>query len=707
VAIRVATQDGNWSDTATWGGSAAPGDGDSAHIPSGIDVTVDANTTVGLGAALSAPQSSSDNITSCSATAGGSLPDGSYFFFYTNVDGSGNESGPSGEMTVTLGGGNNTITYTVPALPGGISSRNIYLSDTGGTTFSGRLYKTGETGTSGNTLSSASWTDGTTTYANAARPPVAIAVFGALAIGAGFSLTVKGDVVMVDAPVTGGAGSSFIGNVPASTVYRVLVGTDSGQASAKITLTGTSGSKFTVDRTGTGTWMWTAAMRGHSGGTQANGHGGYALTHCNVTDMGSASVNAIEFNDFGGHEFSLTNCVVSNCGQIYFVNSPDTTSVLRFVDSTIRGALGTYGLSYEVSGTTPSGGGARVMTGCVFDCAVRFSMNGFTVEDNLFFGTRNHQGGTSASFDGNLVVFTTNASELVLNADLSNNWLLAWNGGASINNVHWVDPSGSGLTIECAGNVWECPTGTGGGDCMYIGSGQATVNAHNNIGLPDLTGVYETGFLLNMAKNGSSTNTGQCNHNTWFAGIQAMMGTESAQYAGMFTSCKSNYVEANNTGYIVSGGAGTEVQDTLAAANATHNGKFEVAAGSEGGGYDYDMSGSPGANDVAEDPAFSGGWPSVKAWGASLGLTGTDTEIIDDTLAALKLRNDPSWDSDFSVANYVAYVRAAVRPTNENYRAAGHDGEDIGAVAMAYNPALHPFPQAFAPNPTTWQAVDY
>lgn len=42
----TATQSGNWSDSATWGGSGVPGDGDTATIGA-FTVTVDVNTTVG------------------------------------------------------------------------------------------------------------------------------------------------------------------------------------------------------------------------------------------------------------------------------------------------------------------------------------------------------------------------------------------------------------------------------------------------------------------------------------------------------------------------------------------------------------------------------------------------------------------------------------------------------------------------------------
>ncbi len=46
-AARTSSQSGPWSASATWGGSAAPGDGDTATISTGHVVTVDVNTTVG------------------------------------------------------------------------------------------------------------------------------------------------------------------------------------------------------------------------------------------------------------------------------------------------------------------------------------------------------------------------------------------------------------------------------------------------------------------------------------------------------------------------------------------------------------------------------------------------------------------------------------------------------------------------------------
>ena len=47
MAAYTSTTTGNWSSTATWGGSGPPGTGDTATIANGTTVTVDVNTTVG------------------------------------------------------------------------------------------------------------------------------------------------------------------------------------------------------------------------------------------------------------------------------------------------------------------------------------------------------------------------------------------------------------------------------------------------------------------------------------------------------------------------------------------------------------------------------------------------------------------------------------------------------------------------------------
>jgi hypothetical protein len=686
LAIRTATQDGNWSNTATWGGASAPGDGDSAHIPSGIDVTVDANTTVGYGAALTAPQASADNITSVSATAGGSLPNGTYFFFYTNIDGSGNESGPSGEHTVTLTTGNNTITYTLPALPGGISSRNIYLSDANGTTFTGRLYKTGETGTSSLTLSSASWTDGTTTYANAARPPFAIVVFGTLTVGTNIALTVKGDVVMVNAPITQSAGSDFIVNVPASTVYRVLMGTDSGQASALWTISGTSGSVCGVSRTGSGTFNVQPAGRGHSGGTMANSPGGFDWTYVDVDDLGSSSVDALLVNDLGGRNMKMHNVIFDGCGRLQFDGPGDGTSHWSWLDTTVRNSTSSGNIISWEAGPNTVSTGTREFKRCVIDGAMRYSKNGFEWDDNIMHGDRNEQGGNAISFDGNFVVCNAPSPEVILNISHTDNCFLGYAGNSSAFNnwhclIHNTAPAGR---IVADGAIFDCPYSTGGGDLLYYGG--IDVDAIRCIVLPDLTLTYEAGCLLNMSKNGGNTNTYTAKHNTAFAGVQAVALTETAGYLNMLAEYKSNlgWGPSGDGGWHVTD-LGTDFEDTLSAANCLNNWGWRLAAGSEGLGFDTPMSTPPGGTNQTGDPSFVKADANILTWGVANGITGAnDVAKITNTLTEMKKVNDRSgFDSSYTISAYRTYIRANMAPTNVSLQNAGHDGVTIGAVEFA------------------------
>lgn len=64
MAAYTATQSGNWSDAATWGGSGPPGDGDTATVGA-FTVTVDVDTTVGT-----SPNDTTTNVVNKSSATG-------------------------------------------------------------------------------------------------------------------------------------------------------------------------------------------------------------------------------------------------------------------------------------------------------------------------------------------------------------------------------------------------------------------------------------------------------------------------------------------------------------------------------------------------------------------------------------------------------------------------------------------------------------
>jgi methionine-rich copper-binding protein CopC len=105
---------------------------------------------------------------------GGALAAGNYYIAYTWVDEDGNETtiGTSVSAQLTVGS-TNIPRVTIPALPSGAVSANIYVSDTGGTNTAVKLYKTGVTTTTAD-LALGTWLDAdgdAVTFANAKAKP--------------------------------------------------------------------------------------------------------------------------------------------------------------------------------------------------------------------------------------------------------------------------------------------------------------------------------------------------------------------------------------------------------------------------------------------------------------------------------------------------------------------------------------------------------
>lgn len=100
---------------------------------------------------------------------GGSLAAGTYYAGYTWVDSWGETTiGTSVSAVFTVSAGN-VPRVTIPSLPSGASSANIYLSNTNGTNSSLKLFTTGVSTTTSD-LSNATWHGGVT-FANGTAPP--------------------------------------------------------------------------------------------------------------------------------------------------------------------------------------------------------------------------------------------------------------------------------------------------------------------------------------------------------------------------------------------------------------------------------------------------------------------------------------------------------------------------------------------------------
>jgi hypothetical protein len=91
---------------------------------------------------------------------------------------------------------------------------------------------------------------------------------------------------------------------------------------------------------------------------------------------------------------------------------------------------------------------------------------------------------------------------------------------------------------------------------------------------------------------------------------------------------------------------------------------------------------TPGVNDVHENPAFAGNPldAHLDAWDLANGGPGT----VANALGEMAKRYDftDTFDSDYTVENYLDFVEAIFTPTNQNLAGAGPGGADIGAVAV-------------------------
>ncbi len=368
----------NWSSSSHWSctpSGTVPGNGDAAIISN--NTTVDVNTAVGQSgpsviAAASYPQPSLSQ-----SAGGGSLPAGAYHANFTNVDSSGKESAPayeSGSFTLTA---SDTLIITMGALPAGVSSRNVYLTAAGGTAGSETLYATGVT-TSTSNLTSASWTNGTTTQAAAAVLPVnnwAIQITGgSLTLATNVTLTVHGDVKQGNEGVTLDCGSTWMWDSSTSAggtsnAYYDMMGMAYSQPNSVWASSGSCSSN---------PWAITSNLTGGGpGGFIANANTGYGneglnLSYGTISNCGTATAHCFNQNNSSTATLTISHVLFTNDGQIDILSVP-TTANLDIEECTWSGSLLSPNLYLNDSGTAT---GTRTFKNNVFDLAPELNDTG-------------------------------------------------------------------------------------------------------------------------------------------------------------------------------------------------------------------------------------------------------------------------------------------------------------------------------------------
>jgi hypothetical protein len=503
---------------------------------------------------------------------------------------------------------------------------------------------------------------------------------GSLTLSSGSTLTAKGDIVLNNATLTMGAGTTIEMNsagaaTPAATHYGILIGQAHNQSSARLVANGVNGNRCVI--------------RSNAGG--GNGYitdsgflngGLITATYTLFIRMGdSANDNLFSANSSG--TYSITNSSLDTCGRFTSTYNNSSDCSVTFQHNVWKNSLGSECL--RILGNSPGSysSGTRLIDDCSFDKPVAFfTGEHYTVTSNYFWASYDANDAAWYLFDGNWDYKTT-ATETPVPASASNNYRVI--DGAALTNPHFLQFRAYARDVTIDGDVFQFTGTDGQGDCILTPS--------TNPAAPQ---TYTVTRCI-MLKNGGSDCSGtpftffgnQSNvslnfhHNTFYTGSQGgAVGETGGGYANTLT-CRDNsaWDDAGVArGYLLfDSGTNDSVTDLVPSSLADYNNVFGLLASYVNLEF---SSGSPGAHDQAVNPQYADSARRIETWDASLGGPGTVAHAI----AELKKRNDPSqtYNSNYTVAALLTYVKAGFAPKNQALKNADHTGSgDIGAVAVS------------------------
>lgn len=518
---------------------------------------------------------------------------------------------------------------------------------------------------------------------------------GSLTIATGVTLTARGDVKLNNAAMTMNAGSVFRfdasqASSPSTTKYRLHIGTNHNQTSARLNVNGTSGNRCTISSVKTSS-AGNGFISGSDGVDDWLQGGLITGSYCDLTNIGDASNPSLYFGLTSTASFSIDNFVFDSCGKIQTsFNIADGTD-LSITNCTMKNTLASECMQLNSPNANTSD--TRVVKGCIFDKLVELypcraiAIGGAGAGEWCIFngGIDTTNGSGKWASMTNCMLRETSAPY----GDMTDCYVLADGETDNPHPIQLAANAGAGLTFH--GVVFECPDSentTDAGDLVSHSNPASVVTntIEHCLAIPNGDGT-SPGVLSSML-GGANTRVA-INNNTWALTADDPTSNEPAlgsvgethnAASGQVTSFKNNiaYSPTSRNALLFRNINGAPNSDVVSAANADYNLMWNMLAGSEGKGYDQPITGSPGANDLNEDPDFVDITRNISTWDDDLGGAGT----VANALAELNLKNEAGYDSSYTVPALWTWVRAGFAPQNQNLAAAGDGGVDIGAVPV-------------------------
>jgi hypothetical protein len=500
-----------------------------------------------------------------------------------------------------------------------------------------------------------------------------------LTVKAGVTLTCRGRLYLSGAGLTMEAGSAIILDSSQHATLTPMYQINGANSGNTFTFNGTSGAHCTV-RGYDDTYRGLIDFNTWSGGD-------VIVTYTDFEDLGSGSTQGVD-SYLTTSGLSITDCTFTDCAGVRIrTTRADEDCVFSRNILSDTGSADTY-----VSAVAASTG-AREFEDNVFDVAtsVSFALPGVTIRQCYFHKTFNTSTATDTAGDiedcflrGESTGRTVNAKKGLVDCYLLHE---------SQENPHVAIAYTEDRNIPIDGNVFESTYNGGQSGDLITSTTDADVSykatIKNNVAILNGAGA-SMGCLVNPIYGPNWF--ADVYHNTMAVGQGILTGEGFAGEAGAIANCKSNiwWKPGATGGYaaVRLNNDDTPVQDIITPANYDYNWHYNLAAGSEGNGFDDSEVSAPSmfssvptnSNGGTTDPQFVDSTRNLASWGAS--EEGTDGSV---SAALAVLQADTS-----KIPELVAWVKAGFVVQNSSLENAGHDSETIGA--MGYQAAATAFP---------------